>query len=1596
MALDITSELLNTDSLVIKEFINLIKDNEIYNEIIKDVKEQFFVDDRVHGISHNERTTMIVGYLGIKEGLNDDELKILLYAALYHDIGRKEFKKGTRGIGSMHGLKSSEIIEKNSDILVPDLSKEDIEKVKALCIAHSINDSEIAKTLESYGINMDSALFKLIQILKDADALDRVRLPHGNLDKNYLRTNFARELAEKNVSRYLYNQYRQYEKSDKQDNNGLITDGKYYYLLRSLNKTDIENLEKGNGIFPRNNDEGIYIARDVLEHACAFTNKSGSFISMSADPNVVLTYDRTNLHKFILIKLNKEDIEQKDRIFSSGDYLLKEMEAQVNKYLQNADDKIKEILGKIENASDLEQVKSIIKNLDKKISTSLIDNKLQYLSETEELKQAKVIAKCKVLNYYGIMKNVEESFPRMGTIEKYTSVMRASYHNAEWLTAKQINRNKIVEVPKFIVDALALVKQAEFNGKSMKALRQVEKEIIRVATFEKRTDEDIDMIDYTTRDTLKNDLTIDDAFKMTDGSISYRDLNMQLIAIRSLAEATLNKRKIINVLRKRIKNIDLNELFKDSYCINPDMSIRQNNRGHQIGKNINFIISDYGYDFDSSISKRLLFDVQNLSNEDLNDIVVNGNKSEKVLELISNVRNDYERINALQHKSDELNYIAEAIVEGYNWKKYNSILNSDEKEKLLSSILTGVFNPEGLKTLYNAVSKTTWTNNWFSQEEVFGIIMNIAIERKFCGINYSDIVKMDMRSIQDLLLKNKNEIQTIVSPIVIDIRLNKGKAWKKLKENLIASGIKKEFIESKNARNIYTAKYIVDNYKFDRKLKDFEKAAIVRSILDISNFKKDSNNYYLATLINNFKKIGFDTQEALGIIINLAINRTIIQEPGYNYKYLIANESNCCETIKQYKDKINPKVTEETIKKSIIDNEDIYVSDVDEEELWKSLEVYGLDKKFLQSKGSLNVNMAKYIVDKYDFGRALQNHEKAAIIKSILRSSKLEGKYENGRLPLLMKNLSLIGINGQDLYGMIINLAVNKKVIEENGYSYRFLITNENDCCKTIAKYKDKIQTEVTEKTINKAVKTTDEKYVAKQSNEDIIKSLLELGISEEFLRPKKESNIFMAKYILDNYKFPRVLDKNEKAKIIESILKDKKLNKGFYREISKVMRNLEIVGFKEQEALGIIISLSLIGNVIKKPGYGYSSAVNKGSKSPKAFIENKDEVLKSIEDTMSKINDGSIFKDKSKEVKRPRKVVADNGITEEDIKENLKEFSNNISDIEFLLSKGIKNVDTAIQVINKHDFGRALETKEKYALLQAILNNNGLIEKSSRLPKSVKYMEELGFDFQEISGMIINLAVNGSVTKKDGYGYDCFLAAPNKFSTYAKDNKDAINTNVDELVIRKAVVNNNDLYKINISHEEIKNLSLTRGVREDFAEMIKPEILHMAMYIVDNYSFCRDLKEYEKSALMNIILNKRKFQRRDGYSLVALVKRLELLGLDFQEISGAIINMAVNKTCINRSGYAYDALLSNAKNSTETIAKYKDEIKSVVEESTIEKAVEMIQKEFSCQDIVKATVDVTIEGSGGSELCDDVKKHYQGLIKKDPEKNGSDINVGN
>ncbi|HPE34066.1 MAG TPA: HD domain-containing protein [Bacteroidales bacterium] len=135
--------------------------------------EYFDHPSLLHGINHTYRVMIHVLKIGERVGLKQ-EIKEAFCAAFIHDMARKH-----DGFCEEHGRWAA---QRKLPFFIPlflksGVSSNGIENIKQAVIKHSIHQ-EIESSFSG---------FKTIALLKDADALDRIRISADNLRPEYLR-----------------------------------------------------------------------------------------------------------------------------------------------------------------------------------------------------------------------------------------------------------------------------------------------------------------------------------------------------------------------------------------------------------------------------------------------------------------------------------------------------------------------------------------------------------------------------------------------------------------------------------------------------------------------------------------------------------------------------------------------------------------------------------------------------------------------------------------------------------------------------------------------------------------------------------------------------------------------------------------------------------------------------------------------------------------------------------------------------------------------------------------------------------------------------------------------------------------------------------------------------------------------------------------------------------------------------------------------------------------------------------------------------------------------------------------------------------------
>lgn len=159
-------------------------------------EEWFRRRSRLHGVAHTQRVHVHVQLLAERLAWRPADRDLALAAALWHDIGR-------RGDGVEPGHGAAGVVRADELGLPAILAPEDAAVVRFAVERHSLSDSGAAERADELAVSGDPArrlaeperALHILWLLKDADALDRVRLGFGErADPRQLRHAEARDL----------------------------------------------------------------------------------------------------------------------------------------------------------------------------------------------------------------------------------------------------------------------------------------------------------------------------------------------------------------------------------------------------------------------------------------------------------------------------------------------------------------------------------------------------------------------------------------------------------------------------------------------------------------------------------------------------------------------------------------------------------------------------------------------------------------------------------------------------------------------------------------------------------------------------------------------------------------------------------------------------------------------------------------------------------------------------------------------------------------------------------------------------------------------------------------------------------------------------------------------------------------------------------------------------------------------------------------------------------------------------------------------------------------------------------------------------------
>ena len=305
---------LQLDTINYEKIIKLMKEKGIYQEFenelnnFEEVKELMQNDTNLHGINHVVRVLFNSYAIMTLENVSKEDKKIIREAVKLHDIGRTRDGED-REHGAKGALKARKILEDKG------YSKEEIDEICFIIKEHSLPAQKNEEDLENLPDELKRIYRYHLNIVKDADKLDRIRI--GDLNPHRLSTDSAKRLigVAKEVfedNKYYYKNKMETYKYNEKEANKILEEINKLGLKYEITQEDIKkNYSKYKSI--QDNDKLQLLKSrketipmdDFLEIINTITNEDIKFLydilSIRAQITIQAIYDM-GINKFMELK----------------------------------------------------------------------------------------------------------------------------------------------------------------------------------------------------------------------------------------------------------------------------------------------------------------------------------------------------------------------------------------------------------------------------------------------------------------------------------------------------------------------------------------------------------------------------------------------------------------------------------------------------------------------------------------------------------------------------------------------------------------------------------------------------------------------------------------------------------------------------------------------------------------------------------------------------------------------------------------------------------------------------------------------------------------------------------------------------------------------------------------------------------------------------------------------------------------------------------------------------------------------------------------------------------------------------------------------
>ena len=509
----------------------------------------------------------------------------------------------------------------------------------------------------------------------------------------------------------------------------IISDEENYYFFRALNNADHNDIENGittneeNQIIkirtdreryegtPTYNEHSILSLEEMFDHIKMHHSKDTNCISLTTNANVALLYGRGNYNdEYTMIKIPKKDLEQE--VTNAGAYMIEQIEKRINEYKQeitayiqdkNLSDKIVYYLTAIENSKNQIELDKMLENAKKDLQTKAIEerpdifekgikyeyeqtNTVEYpaLTSYQNLEKNKIVAMLDIID-----KNIINGVSNRFLIQTIGN----AFSSLEFIHYKDIEKDKIIETPKEIVDTLAILQQEPESP----LIRDLKQRVLQYLGENPKQE----IFQYDNLNINEEDIyTIENMFNLTNGRISYEEARNTYKKAFYLTKSKLRAEHVSELL-ENITNSEeeykkiIEKIKRETYGIEPEIFSKKNTSKFKVSESVSL-------DFD--INEQILFSyINNLNKQQL----------EKIIENPTEMINYYINITNKDEGYSKEEYYANAIIDAFDWSKlgivefsprrrdiiinklleyniieiYNSLKNQNIKEKDISNIL---------------------------------------------------------------------------------------------------------------------------------------------------------------------------------------------------------------------------------------------------------------------------------------------------------------------------------------------------------------------------------------------------------------------------------------------------------------------------------------------------------------------------------------------------------------------------------------------------------------------------------------------------------------------------------------------------------------------------------------------------------------------------------------------------------------------------------------------------------------------------------------------------------------------------------------------